>query len=115
MDIDIAVPDRPLTGYNVQIGVRIEDADVDLEHVLSVLAKFDGDDQVPSQVQLRVVDGPTGHLWALLDGVIESDSPAAAAMLVERWMTRAGRQLPPQGAWSGGLWAHLPDGHQTFR
>ncbi len=98
------------TGYNVQLGVRIEDSQTDLDEILRVFASAHETEPALVGLVLRVIDGAGGYIWAVLEGVVEADSPATAAQLVERWMTQAGQRLPGQDSWSGGLWAHSPFG-----
>lgn len=72
------------TGYNVQLGIRVEDAKANLDQLLEVLSQQRETEPSLTHLALRVVDGPGGYKWAVLEGLVEAESPATAAVLVER-------------------------------
>jgi hypothetical protein len=84
------------TGYNLQISVRIEDSRTTLDHVVNALSRAHETEVALATWGLRVVEGPGGYIWALVEAVVQADSPGEAARIGEYLMAKATGRLPSQ-------------------
>ncbi|MEI6620612.1 MAG: hypothetical protein WCP28_01720 [Actinomycetes bacterium] len=84
------------TGYNLQISVRIEDSRTTLDHVVNAISRAHETEAALATWGLRVVEGPGGYIWALVEAVVQADSPGEAARIGEHLMAKATGRLPSQ-------------------